>query len=142
MREMSVKLSKAVHTDQRGVSIIEVVVAIAILSTVLVSLGGLMFQVASQTRRSAMVTHRSAAVLSSGAWVHSMRWDSIPNAVGCVTDTTGSFTYNRCLSYTISPSQLRRVQVVIAPIGAYTTRPETLVVERARPRSASTLNVR
>ena len=126
---------------EHGISLVEVMVALTILATVLISLGGLMYQVASQTRRSAMVTHRSAALQSSEAWLQKLPWDSIPSAVGCVADSSGIFLYNRCVTYSVPTTGRRRIRIVIAPTGAFVTRPETLVVDRIRPRLLSTLRV-
>lgn len=135
---------------EAGVSLAEVVVALAILTTVLVSLGGLMVQTARQTRQSAAAGYRAAAAMDAAAWAEGLAWDSIAGAIGCTPDTVGQYTYDRCMSYQNWPSsgqprhRLRRVQVVISPTGALGGRLDTVVVfrnRRNRPRSLAPLYV-
>jgi hypothetical protein len=132
------------------VSLAEVVVALALLTTVLISLGGLMAQTARHTRQSATAGYRAAAAMDATAWAEGLAWDSIPGAIGCTPDTVGQYTYDRCMSYQDWPAsgqprrQLRRVQVVISPNGALAGRLDTLVVyrnRRNRPRSLAPLYV-
>ncbi|MFQ6047331.1 MAG: hypothetical protein ACE5PT_13415 [Gemmatimonadales bacterium] len=121
-------------------SLVEIVVALTILSTVLVALGGLMFQAAQHTRRSAAVAYRSAALTSSSAWVQGLPWDSIPGAAGCVTDSVGLLEYSRCVTVSNLSSTLRRITVAISPTGNLLVRPESVVIERNKPRKPSPLN--
>jgi type II secretory pathway pseudopilin PulG len=113
--------------------LVEAVVALAILSVVLLALAGIMFDVSLGTRRSAALSYRSAAAQMAQARVATLPWDSIPSAVGCVSDTTGQLIYSRCVSFESLRSNLRRVSVVITPTGALVAPPETVVVDRAKP---------
>ncbi len=124
-----------------GVSLIEVMLALSIFATVLIAMGGLMFQAARHTRQSAIVAYRSAAVTSGAAWAQGLPWDSLPTAAGCVGDTIGGFTYDRCATIQNLSLKLRRVTVVISSTGALVARPETVVVDRNKPRLRSPLNV-
>jgi Tfp pilus assembly protein PilV len=121
-----------------GVSLIEVAIALTLLGTVLVSLGGLMFQVARHTRNSAAAGYRSAAATDAAAWAEALPWDSIAGAVGCQSDTVGDYSYTRCLTMVDTASfKLKRLTVVIAPTGPLTSRPDTVLVYRNKPRSYS-----
>jgi prepilin-type N-terminal cleavage/methylation domain-containing protein len=135
-------LSSRRFGDAAGVSLIEIMIAMSILATVLVALGGLMFQVARHTRQSAAAGYSSAAVTSAGAWAQTLPWDSLPGAAGCVDDTIGQFTYSRCTTVANRTSRLRRVTVVISPTGVLTPQPDTIVVDRHKPVPSSTLNLR
>ena len=84
--------------SEAGVSLIEIMIALTLLTTVLVALGGLMFQAARHTRQSAAVAYRSAASTSAAAWVQALPWDSIAGAVGCTSDSSGALAYDRCVS--------------------------------------------
>ena len=75
--------------NSRGISLIEIMVALTILSTVLVALGGLMFQVGQQTRTSARETYQAAAMQQGAAYVGSLSWTELDGAAGCTSDTTG-----------------------------------------------------
>lgn len=128
-------------SDRSGVSLIEIMIALSILTTVLVALGGLMFQVAHHTRQSEAVGYASAAATSAFAWAETLPWDSLSSAVGCVDDSVGQFTYARCTTVQSVTARLKRLTVVISPTGVLTPQPDTVVVERHRPVPASTLNI-
>ena len=120
-----------------GFSLIEALVALTILSIVLLALGTLMLRVSMQTRRSAVFAYQSAAAQESQAWVETIPWDSLDTVLGlgCTTDTTGVLVYDRCA--TVSDTLgLKRVTVVIAS-NNFVVRPDTLVLDRARPRPMS-----
>src|SRR5215510_10014807 len=103
--------------SERGISLIEIVLALTILAIVLMALGGLMFQVGRYTRNSAAVSYRSAAAQMAGAWAQAIPWDSIPTSVGCFPDTTGQMTYTRCITVQTVTTNLKRVTTVITPTG-------------------------
>lgn len=127
---------------QAGITLVEVMVALTILSVVLISLGGLMFHVARQTQMSAASTYRAAAVQRASAWVEGLPWDSLAPggpAVGCLAGASGPMTYDRCVTIVNETAQMRRVMVVISPTGPLAVRPDTLVVLRNRGRQAGFL---
>jgi len=126
---------------ERGVTLIEVMIAISILSIVLIALGGLMFQVARQARRSASTTYRTAAVQAASAWIDGLPWDSSATAIisGCMSDSSGLLSYDRCTTVWDSTPRLRKITIVVIPTGILATAPETLIVYRNNPRPASPL---
>ncbi|HWP38865.1 MAG TPA: prepilin-type N-terminal cleavage/methylation domain-containing protein [Gemmatimonadales bacterium] len=126
-------MSRDNGTAEAGVTLVEVLIALGILSVVLVALGGLMFQVSLQTRRSAALSYRSAAAQKAQAYVEGLPWDSLGAAVGCVTETTGQLTYSRCLTVQTVTTKLKRITVVLTSTGNLVAPPETLVVDRAKP---------
>lgn len=127
--------------SERGVSLIEVMLALGILSGVLIALGGLMFQLARHSRQSGAVGYRSAAVTSAASWAGGVPWDSIGGMIGCETDSVGQMVYTRCTSVESPTPRSRRITVVISPTGPLVAAPDTVVVERSRPRSLSPFNV-
>ncbi|HEY2824624.1 MAG TPA: hypothetical protein VGI83_03675 [Gemmatimonadales bacterium] len=126
-------MNKATRTA--GFAMVEVVIALVILSTVLIALGGIMFQMTRNGTKSANVTLRSGAMLTAEAWVQGLPYDSLASStfVGCGSQTIGSVSYTRCLTYTDVTSTLRRAKVVITFSGLYAALPETLVVDRTKP---------
>jgi len=117
--------------------------ALGILTTVLMALGGMMFQVARHTQRSALAGYRSAATASASAWAQALPWDSVGAAVGCANDSTGQLSYVRCATVQTVSSQVRTISVVITPQGWEGGRPDTVVVTRNKPKpSYSPLKVR
>ncbi|MBI2614710.1 MAG: hypothetical protein HYW52_03315 [Gemmatimonadetes bacterium] len=129
---------------ERGVSLIEIVLAQALLSVVLVSLTGLMYQVQRHARSSGLVASRSAAAMNAAAWAQAIPFDSIPGLVGwAAEDTIGEFVSRRYMSYETSGSW-RIMTIVVNPEGNSQTlvRPETLTVVRAKAISTAPLKIR
>jgi Tfp pilus assembly protein PilV len=119
------------RSREAGVTLMEIVIALFILSVVLASLGGLMSQVSFKTRQAAALTYLSAAAQEAAARVEALPWDSL--SPGTATDTSGRLVYVRSITVT-DVAGLKAVQVVLTPTGSLTAPPETLVVYRARPR--------
>ncbi|MBI4421020.1 MAG: hypothetical protein HY560_09360, partial [Gemmatimonadetes bacterium] len=133
-------------TGEAGLGLVEIMLAITILSVVLMSLGGLMFQVSRHTRLSAQVGYRSAAQQNAAAWAQALPWDSIPPSVGWTpNDTIGQFVFQRYMSYATSGNS-RMMTIVIQPVAGVTSsagvQPETLTVVRAKPLSTAPLKVK
>lgn len=128
---------------QSGTSLVEIVMALGILSVVLIALGGLMFQVARHTRQSAVSSYRSAALSGEAGWAQVLPWGRVDgdSVGGCVADTTGPMTYSRCVFVAQLSPQDRRVTVVITPTGTLSGRPDSVIVQRTKPRLPSPLAV-
>ncbi len=126
-------------SDKRGVSLIEIMLALTILATALLAMGGLMLAVAQHTKQATAAGYRSAAATSAVAWVQGIPWDSLDAWASCSSDTMGVFRYDRCLTVlTLSP-KLKRATVAIQATGALSIRPDTIVVDRNKPRLLSPL---
>lgn len=134
-------MSPDVRRSDAGASLLEVVVALGIFSIVLVSLTGLLFTMARQSRLTAYSTARTAAVQSASAWAQGVAWDSIGGAVGCVADTAGTLPYTRCTTVQTVSLTLKRLQVVVTPDTASGVHADTVVVSRAKPQNLSPLYV-
>jgi prepilin-type N-terminal cleavage/methylation domain-containing protein len=122
----------------RGVSLIEVVVALAILSVVLLALTGIMWEMGRHTRQASLVGARGAALASAASLAESIRWDSLTSLVGCSADTSAQLAYTRCYEVGAISGGVRQVRAIVTPTSG-TVRPETLTVSRTRPRSRSPL---
>ncbi len=130
-----------VRAGNAGVSLIEIMLALSILSVVLMGLGGLMFQSARHTRQAAAVAYRSSAVISAEAWSRALPWDSAPTAVGCVDSlSTGQLLYTQCVELPVNAPRYQQIRVIISPIGNLMATPDTVVVDRNRTRSPSPFN--
>jgi prepilin-type N-terminal cleavage/methylation domain-containing protein len=127
--------------NARGISLIEVVVALSILSVVLMSLTGIMWQMGRQTRVAGVAAARTAAVESAAALAHAARWDSLTPLVGCAADTTAGLAYTRCYEVNNLSASLRQVRVIISPTASAVLAPDTLLVQRTRPRQRSPFNL-
>ena len=138
---MSPSCPEGRQAGRRGVSLLEVVVALAILSVVLLSLSGIVWQMGRHSRISGAVGARSAALESAVSLAQAVRWDSLLAMVGCSADSSGQLAYTRCFEVTTLSPSLKEVRVIVTPTGATAVIPETLTVQRTRPRSRSPLNV-
>ena len=118
--------------NRNGFSLVEVMIALTIMSVVLIALGGLMFQVAQQSRSSAATTYRTAAAQKAAAHIQTLPWNNIDGASGCTADSSGLMAYNRCISVTNPSAEMKQVTVVISPTGLFTALPETLLVVRSQ----------
>jgi prepilin-type N-terminal cleavage/methylation domain-containing protein len=123
---------------ERGVSLIEVVVALTLLSVVLLALTGIMWEMGRHTRQSSLVGARGAALASAASLAESIRWDSLDALVGCGADTSAQMAYTRCFEVSAVSGGVRQVRAIVTPAGG-AVRPETLTVSRTRPRSRSPL---
>lgn len=115
--------------------------ALGILSVVLLSLTGIMWQMGRQSRVSGVASARTAALESWASLAQAARWDSLDVLVGCAADTTAGLAYTRCFEVASLSASLRQVKVIIAPSADAALPPETLLVQRTRPRQRSPLNL-
>ena len=124
--------TKSVNSARRseGMSLIEVMIAITILSVVLMALGGIMYDVARHSRDSAVATYRTGAAQLAVAWINRLPFDNLSNTIGCTSDSTGTLEYNRCITVTDPTPTLKMVQIVIQPTGNLTAVPDTQVIYR------------
>jgi hypothetical protein len=123
------------------VSLIEVVIALTILSVVLLALSGIMWQMGRHTRLSGLVGSRSAALESAASLAQSVRWDSLTALPGCATDSSGALVFTRCFEVQALGPSLRQVRVIVTPTGVTLLKAETLMVQRTRPSAISPLNI-
>lgn len=134
-------MSRRFPDRERGVSLIEVMIALAILSVVVLSLMGIMWQMGRHNRIAGGVGARSAAVESAASLALAVRWDSLTALVGCSADSSTGFWYTRCFEVQNLGPSLRQVRVIVSPAVATLLKPETVTVQRSRPRYRSPLNV-
>jgi len=125
--------------------LIEIMLALTILSVALMALGGLMFQVSRDTRLSAQVAYRSAARQNAVAWAQSLPWDSIPSQVGWgPNDTIGQLIFQRSMTYATSGTA-RVLTIVTQPVSTAASsvrvKPDTVTVVRAKALNTSPLRI-
>lgn len=124
-----------------GFTLIEVVVAIVLLSTVLVSLGGLSYHAARQAINVGNGAGRQAVTLEAVNALSSMPWDSLPkDTYQCDTTQHGGSAnrYLRCVR--VSPAADRQVTVtlVVRPLQPGSFR-DSLVFLRSAPAGTNPL---
>ena len=125
-----------------GFTLIEVVVAMVLLSITLVSLAGLSYHAARQALNAGNGAGRQAVTLEAVNALSSMPWDSIPKGISNVCDTVhheGSANrYRRCVSVTTPLHRQVAVTLVVRPLqpGAFR---DSLVFIRSSPARSNPL---
>ena len=133
---------KRASRAREGFTLIEVVVAMVLLSTILVSLAGLSYYAARQALNVGNGAGRQAVTLESVNALSSMPWDSIPKNVSNVCDTVqhdGSANrYRRCVSVTAPVARQVSVTLVVRPLQPGSFR-DSLVFSRTAPAGSNPL---
>jgi prepilin-type N-terminal cleavage/methylation domain-containing protein len=117
-----------------GFSLIEVLVALTLLSIILMSLARVTFQMAATGRTAEVVAKRNAALIEEAN-----KYNAIPYAqlasVGATTLTFGDFKFQRTVTATVTGARTQ-IKIVIVPIiaGVLTpTKKDSVFVHRSNP---------
>lgn len=120
--------------ERRGVSLIEVLVAMTLLAVTLGSLGLLAAKTAARARALDAASARTFVLMQQSNRFSVLPYDSIPSyAPRTDTVVAGRFSYRRNVSYTqgTTGSEYRKVVVILMPL-AEPKKPDSLVFQRAK----------
>lgn len=131
---------------RRGISLVEVVVAMTLLAIVIGSLGLLAAKNAARARALDASSARTFVLAQQSNRFSVLPYDSIPKYVGLAgvtkidTITAGRYRFFRRVSYTagVTGSEYRTVKVIIVPM-ADTTKRDSLLFQRAKTYARSPL---
>jgi prepilin-type N-terminal cleavage/methylation domain-containing protein len=126
---------------RRGFSLIEVMVAMTLLSIVMMSLAKISVSVATRARMNDLVAKRNAALqLESNKFV-TVPFDSLRNwSTTTKTFTRGDFSYTRRLTITQVTAMRYTVKVVVTPT-KNTAKKDSVMLDRTKPPTGSPLCV-
>lgn len=112
-----------------GFSLVEIVVAMMLLSVTLLALAALMTQVAAQSRTTEVVAQRNAALIQQVNYYTALSYTAlVPALAGCEAVESAMLPYERCVEIT-EVGTTRTVKIRITPRNeAY--RPDSAVFER------------
>lgn len=127
-------------TDTRGFTMVEVLVALVLVSLCSVGLGRLMFQAARMARVSGSVTYQTAAMSAEVARLDAVPFDSVGTGTSCVTVSTPPFPHTRCTTVNNISSKVKQVIVVVTPSGNTLLHPDTTTVVRTKNGNGAPLN--
>lgn len=117
-----------------GFTLIEVVVAMVLLSTVLVMLAGMTFHTAQQSVELHSTGARQALMLQEVNRMSSIPYDDVAGEVGCRTLGSGDgLEYTGCVTSTVSGNNAVQVQIVMTPVRSSMIRPDTVRFIRSQP---------
>jgi prepilin-type N-terminal cleavage/methylation domain-containing protein len=118
---------------RRGLSVIEVLVAVVIFGIATTGLAAMTFWVGTRGGAARMANQRAGVVAQLGDQFASLPFDSLASRGGCQESADNGFAYIRCVRVDALSEQVRRVTLTVTPL-VRTIAPDTLVVERARSR--------
>lgn len=122
-----------------GFSLIEVIVATALLAVTMTMLASLTILVGRRGRLNELTTKRNLALAQQTARIEAMPFADVAKlASGTTQMLVGDFTFNR--RFTVTPPGTNRytIKVVIAPI-AGEFNPDSITIDRARSASGTPL---
>lgn len=123
--------------NRRGVSLIEVMVAVTLLGMMATVHTVVTLRFAVRNRVAAVGVNRSAAVSTATGLYSTMAYSSLASNTGCVTiSTIPNYRHQRCVTLTAPTANITRVQIIITPVNTV-FRPDTVLVDRARPPTGS-----
>lgn len=125
------RVDLAVTCGQRGMSLVEVLVAVVLLSIVLTSLAALTFSVARQGVTMSGTTYRSGAVAEETNRLMVLPYDSLPNAAGCATVTTSAYPYTRCVALASLAPKVTGVRLIVRVLTNPAPPPDTVRFTRS-----------
>lgn len=126
---------------RRGISLIEIIVAMTLLAIVLGSLGLLSAKTAARARALDMGSARTFVLMQQSNRFSVLPYDSIPSyAPKLDTVIAGRFRYLRRVTYTqgLTGSEYRTVRVILKPL-TDSTKTDSLVFQRAKTYAKSPL---
>lgn len=123
-----------------GFTLIEVVVAMVLLSTVLVMLAGMTFQTAQRSVDLHSTGSRQALMLQEVNRMSALDYDDVAGEVGCRTlDAGDDMQYSSCITTSVVGTNAVQVQVVMAPVRTSLIKPDTVRFVRSKPPTSNPL---
>ena len=118
--------------SRAGFSLVEIVVAMLLLSVTLLALAALMTQVAQQGRATEATSQRNAALMQQVNYFTALSFSAIDPALeGCTIVGDAPLPHERCVEITVEPS-VRTVKIRVTPTNA-AYRPDSAMFERTAP---------
>lgn len=116
---------------RRGITLVEVVVAVALLALIVTVHTLVTMRYAMRNRVAAVGVNRAAAISTSVDLYGTMPFTSIAANTGCTAVTVpASYAYQRCVTTSAVSSTITRVRIIITPTNT-AFRPDTVTVDRS-----------
>jgi prepilin-type N-terminal cleavage/methylation domain-containing protein len=125
---------------RRGMTLLEVVIALTIFAVCTASIAGMTGYVARGSRLNGIATARSAALAAQINRLEVLPFDTLPSRAGCTSVSAGQVPRTECVSVTdLSPTR-RRVTFIQRPSNT-ALRPDTVIFERSKPAAFNPFNL-
>jgi prepilin-type N-terminal cleavage/methylation domain-containing protein len=123
--------------SKKGFSLVEVLVALTLLSLILMSLARVTFQMAASGRTNETVAKRTATLIEEANKFNAMPFDSLATVSTTTKDLTyGDFKFQRRLTITTVSSAHKTIKIVITPYlaGVLTaSKKDSVFITRTKP---------
>jgi prepilin-type N-terminal cleavage/methylation domain-containing protein len=125
---------------RRGVSMIEVVVAMTLFALVMTGVAAMTTHVARSAQFSSIATQRSAALALGVNQLEALPYDSLQGRQGCKNVSSASFPRRECVTVTNVAPRVKEVQFTLTPANT-ALRPDTVTFQRGAPTPRNPLNL-
>ena len=117
-------------SNESGFSLIEVVLAMTLMSVALLSMAGLTFQVTRRAVESQGVVRTTTAAAEQVNRLTLAPFEELANEAGC-TEVGGDFPHTRCVTVVTVSANKKNVQVILTPAHAFFA-PDTVEFDRGQ----------
>jgi type II secretory pathway pseudopilin PulG len=125
---------------RRGITLIEVVVALTVFAMVTAGIAGFTTQVARGSRINSLASVRAGALAAQINRLEVLPYDTLPSRAGCTSISSGLVPRTECVTVQDIAAGRRRVTFILRPTNT-ALRPDTVILERSLPRAYHPLNL-
>lgn len=120
-------------SNRKGVAVLEIMVAMVILSIGLLGAAGMTVSAARKASGLSTASSRDGIILQELNKLAALPYDSLTPRVGCSTAASGTLTYTRCIAVTdiTDGSGYKRVRLIVSPSTSW-ARPDTVYLNRSK----------
>ena len=123
--------------SRRGVSLIEVMVAVTLLGLIATAHTAVTLRYSVRTRVAAIGVNRAAAISTAIDLYTTMPYANLSANTGCTTiSSLSAYAHQRCVTLSNPTQAITRVQIIITPTNT-AFRSETIRVDRSLPPAGS-----
>lgn len=125
---------------RRGMTLIEVAVALTVFAIVTASIASFTTQVARGSHLNGIATVRAGTLAAQVNRLEVLPFDSLPSRAGCTSETAGLLPRTECIAVQDITVGRRRVIYVLTPANP-ALRPDTTILVRTKPKAFHPLNL-
>lgn len=125
----------------RGFSLVEIMMAMLILSITLGGFAALTFQYVRRVQVTTGVASKTMEVSEQVQRLSALTFDSLASRAGCTTFSSGEFPHIRCITIATvgTGTRHKRVTIIITPVSPL-IKPDTVVFDRTKTPTSNPLN--
>jgi prepilin-type N-terminal cleavage/methylation domain-containing protein len=129
-----------VPRQERGFTLIEVLVSMTMLSVASLALGTLLFRAARQANATSSASYQTATLAGTAGRMDALPFDSLAAGTSCVTVTAAPFPHSQCTTVNSVSAKVKTIVIVVTPSGNALMRPDTTLLTRTLSGNGNPLN--